>query len=78
MVKLQLRLPDDIHREARRRARQQQVSLNQFLVTSISNELVRQETMSFVAPMVQRFDQEAFRRALSAVPDVPADKRDRL
>ncbi len=78
MIKLQFRLPDNVHREAKRLARQQHVSLNQFLVTSVSNELVRQETMSFFAPIAERFDQEAFQRALDRVPDVPADEQDRL
>lgn len=77
MVRLQLRLPNDAHRKAKRRARQQEVSLSQFLVTSISNELVRQETMAFFGPIAERFDEDEFRRALAQVPDVAPDEADR-
>jgi hypothetical protein len=77
MVKLQLRLPDDVHQEAKRRARRQEISLNQFLVASISNELVRQETMSFFAPIADRFDEDKFRRALAQIPDTPPVEIDR-
>ena len=78
MASLQLRLPDPVHRQAKRLAKRQRVSLNQFLVNSVSNELVRQETMSFFAPIADRFDEDAFRRALAKIPDVPPRKADRL
>ena len=74
MAKLQLRLPDNVHQAAKRLARQQQISLNQFLVTSVSNELVRQETMAFFVPIAEQFDGKAFREALAKVADVePVD-----
>ena len=78
IVKLQLRLPDNIHRTAKHFAREQEISLNQFLVTSISNELVRQETRAFFAPIAEEFDESAFREALARVPEVPPDEEDRL
>ena len=77
MVKLQLRLPENIHQTAKQLARKQEVSLNQLLVTSISNELVRQETLAFFAPVVEQFDEGAFRTALARVPDVVPAEEDR-
>ncbi|NCQ27230.1 MAG: hypothetical protein COZ06_28005 [Armatimonadetes bacterium CG_4_10_14_3_um_filter_66_18] len=61
----------DLKRTVKQLARKQEVSPNQLLVSSTSNELVRQETLAFFAPVVEQFDEGAFRAALARVPDVP-------
>ena len=78
MKSLQLRLPDTIHRRAKELAGEEQISLNQFIVTSVSNEVTRQETWDFFRAAAEEFDPQAFSDALAAVPDVPAEKKDRL
>ncbi len=44
MTKLQLRLPDYIHEKVRRIAKKEKISMNQLLVKSISNEIIRSKT----------------------------------
>lgn len=75
---LQVRLPQSVHGRAKERARAEGVSLNQFLVTAASNEIVRQETREFFANIAKDYDAQAFADALAAVPDVPPVPGDEL
>ena len=77
MKALQLRLPDAVHRRVKQLAEGERISMNQFIVTSVSNEVVRQETMDFFRDAAARFDPKAFADALDAVPDAPVKKSDR-
>ena len=78
MKRLQIRLPDSIHERVNKWAKYDQVSMNQFMVTAISNEIIRQETHAFFKPLASAFDEAAFRRALDEIPDIPPEKWDRL
>ena len=78
MKTIQVRLPDSIHGRVRRLAHDEHMSLNQFMVTSVSNEVIRHETSDFFRQASAHFSEEAFRNALAAVPDVPAIEADRL
>ena len=77
MKRLQIRLPDSIHERVNKLAKQDEVSMNQFMVTAVSNEVIRQETHAFFQSRAAGFDEGAFLRALAEVPDVPPEKRDR-
>lgn len=78
MKRLQIRLPDSIHERVHKLAKQDEVSMNQFMVTAVSNEVVRQETHAFFQSRAAAFDEGAFLQALAEVPDVPPAKHDRL
>jgi len=75
---IQIRLPDCIHARVTKLACEEGLSLNQFVVTSVSNEVVRQETSDFFREAAAHFDARAFAEALSAVPDDPPAKGDRI
>lgn len=78
MKRLQIRLPDSVHERLRKLAAHDQVSMNQFMVTAISNEIVRQETHGFFSDQAAAFDEAAFASALEEIPDAEPDARDRL
>lgn len=78
MKTLQVRLPDRIHSRIKGVAQAEKVSINQFIVTSVSNELVREETSDFFREAAAHFDPLAFAEALAAVPDAPPAKGDAL
>ncbi len=79
MIKsIQLRLPEPIHRRVKELAEAEGVSINQFLVMSASNEVVRQETRGFFRAAAAKFSPAAFAEALGAVPDAPVPKSDRV
>ena len=43
MKTIQVRLPDNLHSRVKRSSKETEISMNQFIVTSVSNEIVRQE-----------------------------------
>ena len=69
MKTIQVRLPDSIHSRAKQFAKEEKVSMNQFIVMSLSNEIVRDETSDFFRKAAAHFDAQAFADALAAVPD---------
>ena len=78
MKTLQVRLPENVHSQVKRLSREEGVSLNQFIVTSVSNEVVREETRDFFRNAASHFDPKAFADALAAVPDAPPAQEDAL
>lgn len=78
MKTIQVRLPDRIHSRIKGIAQAEQMSLNQFIVTSVSNEIVREETSDFFREAASHFDPKAFADALAAVPDAPPAKGDAI
>lgn len=47
MSELQVSLPEAIHRKAQEIAQKEKLSLQQLLGNSVSNEIIRYETMNF-------------------------------
>jgi predicted transcriptional regulator len=78
MKTIQIRLPDHIHEKVKKLAEYENISLNNFVVSSISNEVVRQETREFFKKAASEFDRTAFADALSAVPDKPVPESDTI
>lgn len=78
MGKLQLRLPDSIHNKIRNIAKREGVSINQLLVNSISNEIIRYETLRFFQARSQGFAEGDFLEALKEIPAAEPGELDRL
>ncbi|RME01931.1 MAG: toxin-antitoxin system HicB family antitoxin [Calditrichaeota bacterium] len=78
MGKLQLRLPESIHQKIRKIAQKEKISINQLLVNSISNEIIRYETMSFFREKSKGFDEEEFLKALREIPEVEPEEKDKI
>ena len=74
MKTIQVRLSDNLHRRVRRSSKESEISMNQFIVTSVSNEIVRQETSDFFREAAAHYDAKALADAMAAVPDsAPVD-----
>ena len=78
MAKLQLCLPEAIHNKVRKIANNENVSINQLLVNSISNEIIRYETMQFFVKRSRGFNEKDFLDALQEIPAVEPLEQDRL
>ena len=78
MAKLQLRLPESIHSKVRKIANKENISINQLLVNSISNEVIRYETIQFFADRSRDFEEQHFLDALKEIPAAEPPKLDRL
>lgn len=78
MKTLQVRMPENVHSRVKRLSREEGVSLNQFILASVSNEIVREETRDFFRKAASRFDPKAFADALAAIPDAPPVENDSI
>ncbi|MEW5815287.1 MAG: toxin-antitoxin system HicB family antitoxin [Spirochaetota bacterium] len=78
MKTIQVRLPDYIHEKVRELAKEEGISMNNFIVSSVSNEVIRQETRDFFKKAAAVFDAQAFAEALAAIPDASVPESDRI
>ncbi|MBA7547030.1 hypothetical protein ES705_39432 [subsurface metagenome] len=78
MKTIQVRLPDHIHEKVKDLAKDEGISMNNFIVSSISNEVVRQETRDFFKKAASSFDPQVFAEALAAIPDAPVPVSDKI
>lgn len=76
MKTMQVRFPDRIHARLKDFAGEDGVSLNSFIVTSVNNEVIRQETRDFFRDAAANYDPQAFAEALAAVADAPMEDSD--
>ena len=78
MKTIQIRLPDHIHERIKELSKEEGISMNNFIVSSVSNEVVRQETRDFFKRASTNFDPEAFAEVLAAIPDAPIEDTDKI
>ncbi|MCK6557644.1 hypothetical protein HUU39_06655 [candidate division KSB1 bacterium] len=78
MSELQDSLPEANHRKAQEIAQKERLSLQQLLVNSVSNEIIRYETMNFFAARAKDFNEADFLAALQESPEVEPEEKDKL
>jgi len=78
MAKLQIQLPESIHSKIGKIAKKEKLSINQLLVNSISNEIIRYETLHFFAERAKDFKEEEFLAALQEIPQTEPEEFDKL
>ena len=69
MSALSLRLPDSIHRYIKEISAQEGVSINQFILTAVTEKISAIMTEEYLAERAKRADRDAFRAILDEVPD---------
>ena len=77
MSTLSLRLPDSIHRHIKEIAKQEGVSINQFISTAVSEKISAILTEEYLTARAKRAPKGAFKEALDKVPDrdpLPGDE----
>lgn len=78
MSTLSLRLPESLHRQLKETARQEGVSINQFVSTAIAEKLACLMTADYLEQRARRGDRATFDRVLMNVPDMEPSEEDRL
>ena len=78
MKTMEVRFPDHIHERLRELAKEAGISLNSFIVSSVSNEMVRKETRDFFKDVAAKYDARAFAEAVASVADNPIPDADRI
>jgi len=78
MSTLSLRLPNSIHRHAKRLAEDEGISVNQLISTAVAEKLSAIDTERYLSDRASRASVAKFRRVLSKVPRVAPDPGDEL
>jgi hypothetical protein len=78
MSTLSLRLPNSIHRHAKRLAEMEGISVNQLISTAVAEKLSAIDTERYLSERASRASLVKFRRVLSKVPNAAPDSGDEL
>ena len=76
MSTLSLRLPNSIHRHAKRLAEEEGISVNQLISLAVAEKLSAIDTDRYLATRASRASVSKFRRVLSKVPASAPDRGD--
>jgi hypothetical protein len=76
MTALTLRLPDSIHRKVKELAKQDGVSINQFLASAAAEKVSSILTVSYLEEEARMASRSGFDRVLAKTPDVPSAPED--
>jgi hypothetical protein len=77
MSTISLRLPESLHRRVRELAKEEDVSINQFITTAVAEKMAALMTVDYLRERASRGDRAKFERALGKVRDVPPPTEDR-
>lgn len=78
MSTLSLRLPDSLHRRVKELAAEEGISINQFVAAAVAEKMSALMTEDYLRQRAARGSRTRYEEALSRVPDVEPDPRDRL
>ena len=71
MSTLSLRLPNSVHRHAKRLAEEEGISINQLIATSLAEKMAALMTGEYLAERAARGSRRKFERVLKKVRDRP-------
>lgn len=77
MSTISLRLPDSLHKQVRKLAEKENVSINQLITLALAEKLSALMTEDYLGERAKRASLKKFRRAMSKVPKVKPEERDR-
>ena len=78
MSTLSLRLPNSLHKEARKLARQEGISINQLITTALAEKMSALMTLDYLELRAARGSREKFEAVLAKIPDLEPEDHDRL
>jgi uncharacterized protein (DUF1778 family) len=78
MSTISLRLPDSLHKQIRRLAEQDGISVNQFITIAATEKVAALLTVDNLEERAKRGSREKFEAALAQLPDAEPDDYDKL
>ena len=78
MSTISLRLPDSLHKQVRKLAEQERVSINQLITLALAEKLSALMTEEYLEERAKRGNRKKFQRAMAKVPKVEPEEYDRL
>ena len=77
MSTLSVRLPDSLHEMIKRFSKNDNISINQFIASAVTEKITALETQEYLQERAKLGNREAAKRVMAKVPDVPPDLIDR-
>jgi hypothetical protein len=78
MSTVSVHLPESLHRKVEELAREEGISVEQFIATATAEKMSALLTLDYLKERARRSSQEKFDLALAQVPDVEPEDFDRL
>jgi len=78
MSTISLRLPDSLHERIRKLAKKDRISINQFAASALAEKISALETEDYLSQRAKRASRAKLDCALSKVPDVEPENRDKI
>ena len=78
MKTMSLRMPDYLKNALNDVCANEKISLNQFILNALSEKVSALQTLDIIEQRAKRASKASFVEALSRVPNVSPDKRDKL
>jgi len=78
MGTVNLRLPDSLHKQVRELARQENISINQFITLALAEKISALATEDYLEERAARGQRDRFEQALAKVADVEPLPQDAL
>ncbi len=78
MKTMSLRMPDYLKNAVNDVCANEKISLNQFIVNALSEKVSALQTLDIIEKRAERASKESFLEALTKVPSVEPDERDKL
>lgn len=78
MSNIRLRLPDSLHNKMKQLAKEDNVSINQFINSAVAEKISALLTQAYLEERAKRGSKEKFRKVLSKIVDVELVDGDEL
>jgi hypothetical protein len=78
MSTISLRLPDSLHESVRNLAKEDNISINQFVATAIAEKMSALTIEKYLSERAEKGSKKKFKTALSKVKDIEPDATDKL
>ena len=78
MSTLSLRLPNSLHDEVKSLAKKEGISINQFISSAVVEKMSSLLTEQYLVKRSQKGNKQAFLDAMSKVPNIEPEEKDRL
>ena len=78
MSTISLRLPDSLHKSVRDLAKEDNISINQFVATALAEKMSALITEKYLSERAEKGSKKKFKTALSKVKGIEPDTSDKL
>jgi uncharacterized protein (DUF1778 family) len=78
MTTMSLELPNSLHEKIRQLAKEEGISINQFIVSAAAEKMASLLTEEYLQARTKRGDVDRFQSVLDKVPDVAPEEYDRI